>query len=81
MVYLRKYVDSEWLEGDIDGSVGIFPISYVNIVVDCVDTSITNDVTAVNDNDNPSGTMIQEQSKTINLTIGTFHKVIWITCK
>ena len=35
MVYLARYVDNEWLEGEIDGNRGMFPISYVNVIVDC----------------------------------------------
>ncbi|KAF7394043.1 hypothetical protein HZH68_010862 [Vespula germanica] len=35
VVHLIKHVDSEWMEGSIDDNKGIFPISYVNIVVDC----------------------------------------------
>eukprot|EP00094_Tigriopus_californicus_P005635 TCALIF_05432-PA protein Name:"Similar to DNMBP Dynamin-binding protein (Homo sapiens)" AED:0.05 eAED:0.05 QI:0/0.53/0.43/1/0.8/0.87/16/1294/2068 len=35
MVYLHRYVDNEWLEGEIDNQVGMFPIHYVNIIVDC----------------------------------------------
>ena len=35
MVYLNRYVDNEWLEGEVDGQRGIFPISYVNVIVDC----------------------------------------------
>ena len=28
-------MDNEWLEGEVDGQRGIFPISYVNVIVDC----------------------------------------------
>ena len=35
MVYLNRYVDNEWLEGEVDGQRGIFPIAYVNVIVDC----------------------------------------------
>ena len=31
----NRYVDNEWLEGEVDGQRGIFPISYVNVIVDC----------------------------------------------
>jgi hypothetical protein len=34
MIKLRQYVDSEWLSGEFDGKKGIFPISYVQIIVD-----------------------------------------------
>ncbi|XP_012147954.1 rho guanine nucleotide exchange factor 38 [Megachile rotundata] len=35
VVHLIKHIDSEWMEGMIDNQKGIFPISYVNIIVDC----------------------------------------------
>ena len=35
MVYIRKYVDQEWMVGEVDdGRKGLVPISYVNIIVD-----------------------------------------------
>lgn len=39
VVHLIKHIDSEWMEGTIDNRKGIFPISYVNIIVDCNETS------------------------------------------
>ncbi|XP_060822465.1 dynamin-binding protein-like isoform X1 [Bombus pascuorum] len=39
VVHLIKHVDSEWLEGTIDNQKGIFPMSYVNIIVDCSETN------------------------------------------
>ncbi|CAK9806350.1 Dynamin-binding protein [Anthophora quadrimaculata] len=38
VVHLIKHIDSEWMEGTIDNKKGIFPISYVNIIVDCSET-------------------------------------------
>lgn len=35
VVNLIKYIDSEWAEGLINSLKGIFPVSYVNIIVDC----------------------------------------------
>ena len=35
MIFLLKHVDDDWIEGELDGEKGIFPRSYVNIVVDC----------------------------------------------
>ncbi|XP_017788298.1 PREDICTED: LOW QUALITY PROTEIN: dynamin-binding protein-like [Habropoda laboriosa] len=35
VVHLIKHIDSEWMEGTIDNKKGIFPMSYVNIIVDC----------------------------------------------
>ncbi|KYQ52690.1 Dynamin-binding protein [Trachymyrmex zeteki] len=37
VVHLTRYIDSEWLEGMIDTTKGIFPLSYVNIIVDCAE--------------------------------------------
>ncbi|KAK9293746.1 hypothetical protein QLX08_011401 [Tetragonisca angustula] len=39
VVHLIKHVDSEWLEGTIDNQKGIFPMSYVDIIVDCDGTN------------------------------------------
>ncbi|KZC04124.1 PREDICTED: dynamin-binding protein-like [Dufourea novaeangliae] len=39
VVHLIKHIDSEWMEGTIDNHKGIFPISYVNIIVDCIEIS------------------------------------------
>ncbi|OXU22019.1 hypothetical protein TSAR_006757 [Trichomalopsis sarcophagae] len=38
VVELVKYTDNEWAEGMIDNVKGIFPVSYVNVIVDCVDS-------------------------------------------
>ncbi len=35
IVVLIRYVDEQWMEGEINGQRGIFPISYVDIIVDC----------------------------------------------
>lgn len=35
VVHLVKRIDSEWMEGSIENLKGIFPVSYVNIIVDC----------------------------------------------
>ena len=35
MVFLLRHVDNDWSEGEMDGQRGIFPKSYVNIIVDC----------------------------------------------
>lgn len=38
VVHLTRHIDSEWMEGMIDTTKGIFPSSYVNIIVDCAET-------------------------------------------
>ncbi|XP_012258359.2 dynamin-binding protein-like [Athalia rosae] len=35
VVRLIRHKDSDWAEGTIDNTTGIFPVSYVNIIVDC----------------------------------------------
>jgi hypothetical protein len=37
IVTLFRHIDKDWIEGKIDGKKGIFPKSYVNILVDCED--------------------------------------------
>ncbi len=38
IVKLIRYIDHQWMEGEIDGKRGLFPISYVEIIVDCAHT-------------------------------------------
>ncbi|KAG8040507.1 hypothetical protein G9C98_002503 [Cotesia typhae] len=35
VVHLIRHIDSEWAEGEIDNQKGIFPTTYVNIIVNC----------------------------------------------
>ncbi|XP_069693498.1 dynamin-binding protein-like isoform X2 [Periplaneta americana] len=45
IVTLCRHIDKDWIEGKIDGKKGIFPKSYVNILVDCENyTSSTRDL-------------------------------------
>jgi hypothetical protein len=37
IVTLCRHIDKDWIEGKIDGKKGIFPKSYINILVDCED--------------------------------------------
>ncbi|KAK2582160.1 hypothetical protein KPH14_004519 [Odynerus spinipes] len=65
VVHLIKHVDSEWMEGSIDENKGIFPMSYVNIIVDCSETK-------------PSETVLNREDNTIEyplLESGTSAKV------
>ncbi|XP_076307019.1 dynamin-binding protein-like isoform X2 [Tachypleus tridentatus] len=38
LIKLIRHVDDEWMEGEIDGRIGLFPTKYVDIVVDCNDS-------------------------------------------
>ncbi|XP_058802732.1 dynamin-binding protein-like [Phymastichus coffea] len=38
VVELVRYIDNEWAEGIINNAKGIFPVSYVNVIVDCVES-------------------------------------------
>lgn len=42
VIELVRHIDNEWAEGTIDAVKGIFPISYVNVIVDCIESQ--NDV-------------------------------------
>lgn len=35
IVYLIRHVDSNWMEGEINGRIGNFPKNFVSIIVDC----------------------------------------------
>lgn len=35
IVYLIQHIDEQWTEGEIDGRIGLFPTSFVSIIVDC----------------------------------------------
>ncbi|XP_071100448.1 dynamin-binding protein-like isoform X2 [Haliotis cracherodii] len=35
IVTLIQHVDSEWIEGELDGRIALFPAGYVEIIVDC----------------------------------------------
>ncbi|XP_012232658.2 rho guanine nucleotide exchange factor 38-like [Linepithema humile] len=39
VVHLTRHIDTEWMEGIIDNARGIFPSSYVNIIVDCAESN------------------------------------------
>ena len=35
IVTLIQHIDEQWIEGELDGRIGLFPATYVEIVVDC----------------------------------------------
>lgn len=77
IVTLCRHVGRDWIEGKIDGKKGIFPKSYVNILVDCGDY-----VSAMGDNNYKSLNELQQfhqydtDAKT-ELTPNLFAKVLY----
>lgn len=43
LIHLIRHVDSDWIEGELDGRIGIFPTAYIEIIVDCEPASLTED--------------------------------------
>lgn len=35
IVTLIQHVDEDWIEGEVDGQIGLFPANFVEVVVDC----------------------------------------------
>ena len=71
MVYLKKYVDEEWMEGEVDRKRGLVPIGYVNIIVDCVevkDQSSTDILQSCN-NTEEELVAIRKQSRSSNIIL------------
>lgn len=55
IVSLVRHISKDWIEGKIDGRKGIFPSSYVNIIVDCQpqsDFSVHNDIRVLHEVEN-----------------------------
>jgi hypothetical protein len=65
IVHLLHYIDTDWIKGEIDGKTGIFPISYVNIVVNCDNVA---------ENLNRKHTTFQTAT---NLQLNSFAKVLY----
>lgn len=77
IVTLCRHIDKDWIEGKIDGKKGIFPKSYVNILVDCEDYRI-----AVGDTSHESVNELQQFSHSYmnvetELTTNVFAKVLY----
>eukprot|EP00095_Tigriopus_kingsejongensis_P009498 maker-scaffold1595_size34508-snap-gene-0.8 protein:Tk09498 transcript:maker-scaffold1595_size34508-snap-gene-0.8-mRNA-1 annotation:"dynamin-binding protein" len=84
MVYLHRYVDNEWLEGEIDNQTGLFPIHYVNIIVDVnqsdlPETCQTNTMSGGKDPTAGSSELFKSTAVTVheNLKADSFHRVLY----
>jgi hypothetical protein len=78
IVTLCRHVDKDWIEGKIDGKKGIFPKSYINILVDCENYTSSVGNTSYNSSSEPwhflHNDMNFEQPK---LTPDLFAKVLY----
>lgn len=55
IVHLIQHVDDQWIEGEIDGRIGLFPASFVSIVVDCPYAYRTDNAVSSDDKDLQAG--------------------------
>ena len=44
IILLNRHIDDEWMEGEIDGRRGLFPTSYIDIIVDCMRADVSKPV-------------------------------------
>ncbi len=51
IVMLVRYVDEQWMEGELNGVRGIFPISYIDVIVDCPHTEVSPSIPIANSTD------------------------------
>ena len=81
MIYLTRYVDKEWLEGEIDGQKGMFPISYVSVIVDCKEQEVFGPASHASNGDHSGGGggVFRSTAVTVheNLVPDTYHKVLY----
>ncbi|XP_060066478.1 dynamin-binding protein-like [Ylistrum balloti] len=70
MVYLIQHVDDQWIEGELDGKSGLFPASFVSIIVDCpyVSDSVPANISSVNQtmSEDSTGPLLKASSVSIN---------------
>lgn len=45
IIHLIRHIDKDWMEGELDGSIGIFPKSFIDIIVDVHEENATEDGT------------------------------------
>jgi hypothetical protein len=77
IVTLCRHIDKDWIEGKVDGKKGIFPKSYVNILVDCEDYG-----SAMGDTSRSHSSELQQSSHRYmntetELTPNVFTKVLY----
>merc|ERR1719391_146131 len=45
IIYVKKQVDSNWYEGERNGSIGIFPTTYVEVIPSYAESTVTQEIT------------------------------------
>ncbi|XP_052067462.1 dynamin-binding protein-like isoform X1 [Mytilus californianus] len=71
IVYLIQHVDAQWIEGQIDDKIGIFPANFVSIVVDCPYAyDIDQDINEVEEIESIAMGNVDESSPQNSVTIG-----------
>ena len=75
MVYITKYVDDEWMLGEVETRRGLLPISYVNVIVDLVvgDAPVPDSSAQSGSDDFKTSAVTVHE----NLVVDTFHKVLY----
>jgi hypothetical protein len=77
IVTLCRHIDKEWIEGMIDAKKGIFPKSYVNILVDCEDYSGAIGGTGRNHSNEPQEFPHRYANSETEFTPNVFAKVLY----
>jgi len=77
IVTLCRHIDKDWIEGKIDGKKGIFPKSYVNILVDCEDYSSATGDTSRDDSNEPQEFPHRYANTDTEFTPNVFAKVLY----
>ena len=77
IVTLCRHIDKDWIEGKIDGKKGIFPKSYVNILVDCEDYSSAVGDTGRKYSNEPQQFPHRYMNNETELTPNIFAKVLY----
>ena len=71
IIMLVRYVDEQWMEGELNGVRGIFPISYIDVIVDCPhaevspSTPVANNTEPVQDPAEETSVCLEEYSEDV----------------